>query len=157
MTLVAFQFAALILGALSLAFSWAHLMELGARLGWPAQLWIDSTVGGGLYAEFGRIGAAIELLALVTLALHWFFGRHGPGGMLGLLAFGLFALGLLVWLFGVLPTNAILAGWADQPGSIPENFLAVSRQWEYCHAVIAVLKLTGFMALSGSVVETNRL
>jgi len=157
MTLVAFQFAALVLGALSLGFSWAHLMELGARLGWPPQLWIDSTLGGGLYAEFGRIGAAIEVLALVALAGYWFFGRHGPGGMLGLLALGLFALGFLVWLVGVLPMNAVLAEWEQQPGHIPENFLAVSRQWEYCQAAIAVLKLTGFMALSGSVVETNRL
>lgn len=155
MVLITSRFAALLLAALSLGFSWSHLMELGARLKWSPDLWIQSTVFGGLYAEYGRLGAVVELLAIIALLVHWLVDRNGAGSILALTAFGLFAIGLCVWLIGVLPMNGILATWLDSAagGQIPDEFETVSRQWEYSHAAIAALKLAGFMALAGAVIH----
>lgn len=148
MTLVRWRFAALMLGALSLALSFCHLMELAPRLLWAPELWMAATVFGGLYSLFGTVGAVIDvgtLIAVVALAI---LTRSRPGGRLALAGAALFVLAHAAWWGFVFPMNARLAAWTAGP--VPAEFLAVRNQWEYSHAAIAVLKLAGFAMLVSS-------
>jgi hypothetical protein len=139
--------AALVLAALSLAPSYAHVLEAPPRLGdWPPELWREATVFHGQFAWFAIVGAPIDVVTVVILAVFAFVlrGERGPFRF-ALAAAGLFLAGLLAWAAIVSPANAILATW--QPGPIPANFAAVRGRWEAGHMIVAALKALGFVAL----------
>ncbi len=153
MTLKTWRYAALMLSALTMALSFAHLMELPARLRWDAALWVGSTVDGGLYMMFGTLGAAIvvaNLVVLIVLALR--LRRHpGRARRLTWLATALFILAFLLFWLVVFPVNGELARWLG--GHVPEDWAGWRLRWEMGHAVNAVLQLIGFAALCWSVLE----
>jgi hypothetical protein len=136
----------LLLAALSLALSFAHVMEMAPRLRWEPGLWMAVTNFGGLYYLFGRVGAGIDLGATASVATLAFRLRGRPGSRLVALAAGLLVAGLGTWFTAVEPANAIMAGWT--PGTVPADFAAVRDRWEYGHAAVALIKSLGFVALA---------
>lgn len=142
----ALPIAALLLAALSLAPSWAHLLELRPRLAWPATLWIEATVQGGLYAEFARVGGPVDVITVVVLGMLAWRGRRGGDGLWLLWAFVGFVLALVALGAIVAPANAGLARWSAT--GVVADFPAVSRRWEYGHVVIGLLKLAGMTLLA---------
>lgn len=149
------RFIALLLVASSMGLSFCHLMEMPPRLRWEAGLWMAATNFGGLYHLFGRIGAVIDVGAVVTAAALAFLVRtRRPAFHFALAAAGLMALSLAVWFAFVAPMNRIMAAWT--PGVVPPDFASVRDQWEYSHAVIAGIKMAGFASLALSVLVETR-
>ncbi|MFO1457289.1 MAG: hypothetical protein U1F18_13695 [Steroidobacteraceae bacterium] len=138
--------AALLLAALSLAPSWAHLLELRPRLAWPAMLWVDATVRGGLYAEFARVGGPVDVITVVVLGMLAWRERHAGDALWLLWAFVGFVLALVALGAIVAPANSALAHWLAT--GVVTDFMAVSRRWEYGHVAIGLLKLAGMALLA---------
>jgi hypothetical protein len=151
MALKTIRFSALLLAALTLGLSFCHLMQLPSRMGWDQDLWVGSTVQGGLYAMFGTVGAVIDVFAVIALGLLAYLVReHGrPGFRLALAAAVLFALALMLWWVLVYPVNVELAKWVDGP--VPADWTDYRARWEWGHVVLGGLNLAGFAALIGSV------
>jgi hypothetical protein len=151
MLLKATRFVAVMLAALTLGLSLCHLMQLPSRLGWDQYLWVGSTMQGGLYATFATLGAVIDVAAVIALALLAYFVReHGrPGFRLALAAAILFVLALVLWWVLVYPVNVELAKWVNGP--VPADWTDYRSRWEWGHAIIALVELIGFAALTASV------
>jgi hypothetical protein len=138
---------ALLLAALSLGPSFAHLLEAPPRLTvWPPRLWIDATVVHGQFTWFRFVGAPLDVSAIVVTSLLAFLlrGESGAGWVLAGAAFLALALG--AWFAIVAPANDILATWG--PGLVPADFESVRNRWEYGHMGVAVLKAMALVALA---------
>lgn len=148
--------AALILAALSLAPSYAHLLEAPPRLmKWTPALWREATVFNGQFALFARVGAPVEVACIVATAFAaWTVRRRRKVFLPALGACLLFALALLVWFAVVAPANAVLATWT--PGPIPAGFDAVRTRWEGGHIAIACVKLVAFALLAIAAANVGR-
>lgn len=150
-----FPVLALVLGALSLAPSWAHLLEAPPRIGaWPPELWREATVFHGQFAYFALVGAPVDLLAILVAGILALTFRNGPGARTTGIAALLFLAALGVWLGVVAPANAVLATW--RPGPLPADFAMVRDRWEYGHIAIAAIKLVAFASLALAVASRLR-
>ena len=100
---------------------------------------------------FGSIGAVIDVACVIVLALLAYFVReHGrPGFRLALAAAILFVLALVLWWVLVYPVNVELAKWVNGP--VPADWTDYRSRWEWGHAIIALVELIGFAALTASV------
>lgn len=143
---------ALLAAAMSMAFSFCHLMELPARIGWPRELWVDSTVVGGQYVMFGTLGAFIEIAAIVGIVAWWYVQRRQTGAA-RLVAGVIYLLALASWWAIVFPANREFAGWLD--ADVPPDWAEWRARWEYGHAAIAALKIIGLAALFQSVLPKD--
>jgi hypothetical protein len=135
--------------ALDMAMAFSHLLELPAKMRYDSRLWV--TLQNSLYRPFGTVGAVIEngaVLSSLGLAL---VVRRSPAAFpLTLAGAACQALALTVWLAFVRPVNKRVSGWAATE-SAPLEWTRLRRQWEYSHAVRAVLTMAGFGALVVSV------
>jgi hypothetical protein len=144
-----FRVFSLVVGALSLAPSFAHVLEAPPRVAdWPPELWRETTVFHGQYALFGLIGGPVDMLAVVlTVICAVLAFRRDDGAAPAITAALLFAGALAVWLSVVQPANGVMATW--RPGTrLAPSFERIRNQWEAGHVVIAGLKLAGFAALA---------
>lgn len=148
------RIATLMLAALSLGLSFAHLLEAPPRLHWAPDLWIAATVFGAQFALFGTLGAVIDVAAVAAALYLARVSRGRAGGEFALGGALLLGLGLIAWLGIVFPANQAMAGWT--PAYAPDNFEAVRSRWETGHALIAGLKLTAFVSLLISALQETR-
>ena len=146
---------AVVVAALSLGPSFAHVLEAPPRLFlWSPELWREATVFNGQFAFFATVGAPLDIMAVLLPAILTYVARKDPTLFRCALATLLFyAAALAAWSLIVAPVNAVLATW--QPGPIPADFDAVRRRWETGHMVVAGLKFTGLVLLTWGIV-TNR-
>lgn len=151
----AWSLAALIVTALSLGPSFAHVLEAPPRLlDWPPELWREATVFHGQFRLFGILGGPLDGGAvLVTAGLAFVLRGRRLTFAWALAGAVLFAGSLAVWLAWVAPANGILATW--RPGPIPADFQAVRDRWETGHMVIAGLKLLGLVAIALAVLPRD--
>jgi hypothetical protein len=140
--------AVLTLAALSLAPSWAHLLEALPRLArWPPALWREATVFNGQYLLFEWIGGPVDVIAILAIGwLAWSLRAQRLARRPAVAAALLYLLALGLWLAVVAPANAVLATWV--PGPLPADFAAVRDRWEAGHMAIAAIKLLGFGSLA---------
>ncbi|MBZ6076392.1 DUF1772 domain-containing protein [Microvirga puerhi] len=143
----------LVIAALSLGASFAHVLEALPRLTvWSPELWRQATVFNGQYQVFGWLGGPLDIGAILLAGILAFtLRRERPAFWFALIGALLFAVSLTMWLSVVAPANAILATW--QPGPLPEDFFVIRNRWEFGHIVIASLKLVGFITLVLSVLQ----
>jgi MFS family permease len=155
MALHIWRFITLLLAALTMGMTFAHVLEIAPKLRWDANLYL--AVQTNLYWMFGRVGALIQLGAIGAACILAFLVRQrGPTFWYSLLGAIALVLSLVVWFFVVAPANAQTAQWQDT-GVIPTDWMRWRNQWEIGHAVSFVLHLIGFGALLHSViVETPR-
>lgn len=153
MRLKTWRYAALMLSALTMAMSFAHAMEMPARMNWDAALWTGTTVDGALYVMFGTFGGGILVLNLIALVAVAFLARRHAvvPRRLSFGAAALFILSFALFWIVIAPVNSEIAGWAG--GNIPADWADWRLRWETGHLVNAVLQLTGFAALCWSVLE----
>lgn len=145
----------LLLTALSLGMSFAHVLEMPVKLRWPPAFWADVTTFHGLYYLFGRIGSVIDVGAVLACAvLAVLVRRRRPAFAFSFTAAILLAIGLGLWFLLVAPMNAIMTGWT--PGLSPSAIGTVRSQWEFGHAAVAVAKLVAIVALFLSVLADTR-
>jgi hypothetical protein len=142
------RFLALMLAALSLSPSIAHLLELPQRMKFDQQLWVQVTVFENVYRLFGSVGAVFEIGAILAAIVLTVLVRKHRSFYWTLAGAALLGVALISWLLFVAPMNAEFAQWLTNP--VPANWTRYRDQWEYTHAVNAVIKL---LALSFLVIS----
>ena len=137
----------LVLAALSLGPSYAHVLEALPRLTvWPAELWRDATVFHRQFEWYALVGAPVDVAAIIAAVVLVFLIRdRKPTFRLTVAGAACLAAGLAAWFGLVAPANAVLATW--RPGSIPSDFDAIRTRWETGHMVVAAFKLCGLVLL----------
>jgi ABC-type Mn2+/Zn2+ transport system permease subunit len=150
------RFITLMLTSLSLSPSMAHLLELPQRLKFDQQLWVEVTVFKNLYRLFGSVGAVFEIGAiLAAIILTFLVRKHHSVFYWTIGGAVLLALAFASWVIFVAPMNAVFAQWLTN--SIPADWTRYRDQWEYAHAINAIIKLLGLSLLVISVlVETPK-
>jgi len=137
MTVRATQFAALVITALALVPSAAHLAALSNKIGLPQAEYFTVQ---GIYHGWAILGllwpAAIVLNGVLAYLAR---AQHGPF-WLAIGAASCFILMLAIFLLWTLPANQATGNWTSVPG----NWDTLRRQWEYSHAANAEI---AFIAL----------
>jgi Domain of unknown function (DUF1772) len=135
----------LTLAALLMGTSFAHVLEMPAKLRYDGPLWLQ--VQHSLYRAYGGIDAAIEAAAIIAAAFLAFFLRDWRPSLLAALA-GTVCLAiafLFVRVMIINPVNARTANWTRD--TLPADWERWRRRWEVSHAVRFVLHLSGFVLL----------
>jgi hypothetical protein len=144
MTLKIIRYLSLLLVALTLGMTFAHVMEIPGKLRLDGATWL--TVQHNLYVAFGIVGAAIEVLAiLLTWTLLLMVRQRRPAVWWTLAAAVCVTAGLADWFLLVAPMNAALSVWT--PATLPADWTRYRDQWETGHAIHAGLFALGFSAL----------
>ncbi len=120
------------------------------------QLWVRVTVVENVYKLFGSVGAAFEILAILTaIVLTFFVRRRGSTFYWTLGGAILLVLAFVSWITFVAPMNAEFARWLTD--GVPADWTRYRDQWEYAHAANALIKIIGLSLLVISVlVETPK-
>lgn len=127
----------------------AHLFELPNKIGLPAEQYM---IVQRIYAGWALFGVPIAAALLLTLA-HTVLVRDEPIAFrLSLAAFALIALTQVIFWTFTYPMNVESQNWT----AMPENFEVARRQWEYSHAVNALLTLGAFVAITVAAVAGRR-
>jgi uncharacterized membrane protein len=151
MTLIQkWQFITIMLTSLSLSPSVAHLLELPQRMKFDQQLWVKVTVFENVYRLFGSVGAIFETGAITAaIVLAFLVRKHRSAYYWTVGGAALLVIAFVSWILFVAPMNAEFAQWLTHP--IPANWTRYRDQWEYAHAINALIKLLGLSLLVFSV------
>ena len=145
--MVLLRLAALLLTALVLVPSGAHLFELPGKIGLGAEEYLTVQ---GIYAGWALFGLPIVGAILANLSLCVAERRRAPAHAAGAaVAALLLAASLGVFVLWILPGNRATANWTR----LPETWEALRRRWEYGHAAGAILVAAALVATALSVVQ----
>lgn len=146
------RFVTITLVALTLGMLFAHVLELGPKMGYPAPLYVK--LNNSLYYWYGTVGAAVEVGALVSVVVLAVLARdRRPALPLTAAAAACQAAALGAFFAVIEPVNVVIR--ESTPASVPADFSALRAQWEYGHAAHAALFAAAFALLLISVlVET---
>lgn len=146
----ALRLLSVVLVALSMAAGFAHLYALPNKMDLPAD---DYFVAQQIYAGWALIGIAILGAIASTLALAVLVRRSGAEFRLVVTALACIVVSLAIFFAFTFPANQATENWTTRPA----DWEILRRQWEYSHAVGAVLYLTALIALTLSlIVRGNR-
>ncbi|MEQ9225663.1 MAG: DUF1772 domain-containing protein [Parvibaculum sp.] len=141
--------AALVLAALALVPAGAHFFELPAKMALPQD---DYFTVQQIYRGWSLFGIALIGSLAANFALAVALRRERAPRLFAAAGFVLMA-GVLVLFFAfIYPANQATANWT----AVPENWDALRRQWEYGHAVNAVLTFAAFICIAVSALTTRR-
>jgi len=149
MSLRVVQFLAVVLTALALVPSGAHLFELPNKINLPRDTYL---IVQGIYAGWALFGI-IDLAALgmnVVLAIRlrrqrWAFSFVVTAALCFVVFFAIF----FTWTF---PANQVTANWT----TMPDNWSELRQEWEYSHAVNAVVMLIALCSVALSVITAKQ-
>jgi hypothetical protein len=134
--------------AICLAPAGAHLFEMSGKLDLPDETYMQVQT---IYAGWAFFGIPV-ILSLLLLALHAWLLRHDRRAMwLSLLALALIVLTQVIFWTYTQPMNALTGNWTI----VPPDLAAARAQWEYSHAVNALLTFGAFLAAAAAVVLTR--
>ena len=124
----------------------AHLAELLNKIDLPKEQYF---VVQSIYAGWALFGAPVFAALLSLLVLVISLRRERGPFTWALIAFLCIVATQVVFWVWTYPMNIATNNWTI----IPENWEALRRQWEYAHAVNAVLTFVAVVALSLSVLS----
>ena len=149
------RFITIVLSALALTMTSAHVLELPQKMTYTAEMY--AAVNTTLYRYFAiiggpyQIGSIVSAIVLTTLVHRSATFRWALVGTLLLVA------AFVSWLILVLPVNReVAAALAASPQAVASLWLQLRERWEYGHATGFVLHLAGFCALVISVVRDTQ-
>ncbi len=146
--------AALVLAALTVGMSLAHVLELPAKMTYGPDLWTQLTPT--LYRSFADVGGPIEGMNVLLLAgLAYAVRGRRKVCVYVMVAAGCFLAALLVWAVVVQPVNTHVAHWSI--GSVPAGWQAWRTRWEYGHTARSALMLIGYGVLVRAAVSRHQL
>jgi hypothetical protein len=140
MALRLIQFLAIMLTALALVPSGAHLAALPNKMAMAqAAYFVAQQVYAG-WALFGIVlfGALIANLVHVIV-----LRRLGRSLGYALASFLFIAAGLVIFFVGTLPTNQATSNWTV----VPKNWNELRSQWEYSHASNAIMTFAALVCV----------
>lgn len=150
MFLKTWRFVTIMLVAVALSAALAHLMELPGKMSYDAHLYV--LLHRTLYPTFGQTAGWAEGLGLLTIiGLAWRVRQRGAAFPLTLAAAACQVAAMTVFLVFVQPVNLTMSSWPLD--SIPPDWTRWRDQWEYAHAVRAVLQIGALAALVLSAVR----
>jgi hypothetical protein len=143
------RFLAVVAVAICLIPAGAHFFELSNKMALsPADYMTVQTI----YAGWAFFGIAIFAAIALTLAHSIMVRQEGAALFWSVVAFLLLvATQVIFWMF-TYPMNAETQNWTVPP---PDLEMA-RRQWEYSHAVNALLTFVAFVAITLSVLAARR-
>jgi hypothetical protein len=150
------RFITLMLASFSLSLSMTHLLELPQRMQFDQELWVRVTVFANIYRLFGSVGVAFEITAILTAIVLVFLVRQQGSTFYWTLGGSLLlVLAFVSWIIFVAPMNIQFTQWLTSP--VPVDWTRYRDQWEYGHALVALIKIFGLSLLMISVlVETPK-
>jgi hypothetical protein len=134
-------FLALVLTAVALAPSAAHLFELPNKIGLSQDQYF---IVQNIYRGWALLGSVVIAAILINLLLVYLLWAQLPARWFALLAFVCVLGGLAVFFTWTYPANVATDNWT----AVPENWRALRTQWEYSHAANAVLTFVAFCSLT---------
>jgi Domain of unknown function (DUF1772) len=142
----------IVLAALALTMTSAHVLELPQKMQYEAQLY--SAVNTTMYRYFAVVGGVYSIGSIVAAGvLACLVRNHRPAFWWALTGAVLLVLWFVSWLALVAPVNKqVAAALQSAPESVPEIWMRLRERWEYGHAAGFVIQLLGFGALVISVV-----
>ncbi|MGH3777261.1 MAG: hypothetical protein ACRDRR_16280 [Pseudonocardiaceae bacterium] len=144
--------AAILLLALTLGLLFAHVLEMGPKLGYPPALY--TRLNTSLYLFFGTVGAVVEVAALLACVALAVVVRHDRTMFLPTAVSALVQAAVLgLWFAVVSPVNDAFI--AARP-AIPPGFDALRARWETGHTIDAVLLLAALIVLLAGWVRPAR-
>lgn len=151
MLLQVWRFATLLLTALALSLTSAHVLEMPQKLAYAPELY--AAVNTTLYRYFAIVGGLYSMGAILAAGGLVFLLRAQPRARRWAAAGALFlVLWLASWMAIVVPVNDLVAdAMVAAPERVPAIWLENRTRWEWGHAVGFVLELLGFCALLVSV------
>jgi hypothetical protein len=137
---------ALVFVAVCLAPAGAHLAEMPNKLALSAA---DYMVVQQIYRGWALFGIPIFTALALSLAYAIAVWRHPPARRLALLAFLALAATQAVFWTWTYPMNVLTQNWTVTPADLD----AARRQWEYSHAVNAVITFAALVLVTLAVVR----
>jgi cytochrome bd-type quinol oxidase subunit 2 len=143
------QFLAVLMTALALIPAGAHLFELPNKIDLPRDAYLTVQ---GIYAGWAWFGI-VDLGALimnVVLAIRLRRQRRAFSfAVTAALCFVVFFAIFFTWTF---PANQATANWT----SMPDNWSELRQEWEYSHAVNAIVMLVALCSVTLSVITAKQ-
>jgi hypothetical protein len=141
-----FYFLSLMLTAIAMSLALAHLFELPNKIDISAAHYV---IVQRNYDNWVLIGLIVPAAFLSVVALTIALRGTGAPFALALIAL-LLLVGELVAFWGfIFPVNQATQNWT----MLPDNWQALRSQWEYAHAVRAILYVLAFGTLVISVLD----
>lgn len=131
------RFLAVLIAGLALIAPGAHLYELANKMQLARN---EYFVVQSIYNGWWIAGLLLPLAFLFNLALAWVLSDDRIARYLALGAALCIAANLIIFWFYTQPANAATTNWTV----IPENWVALRKQWEVSHAVNAGITLLAF-------------
>jgi hypothetical protein len=139
------RFVVIMLLVVSAAAAIAHLLELPAKVQFDAALWL--TLLQSLYPPaFGPVAGSAEAAAVVgSIVLAIAVRARGATFRWAVLAAACLAIAHACFWIWVVPVNAAMLPLTAE--TLPSDWMQLRDQWEYTHAVRAVLEFVALAAL----------
>lgn len=150
MTLRVVQFLAIVLTALALVPAGAHFFELPNKIGLDQNAYFTVQ---GIYRGWALFGFALFGSLFANLALTLLLRQQRAAFWLALAAFLLVAATLAIFFTWTFPANQATSNW-----TLPTaNWQELRTQWEYAHAVNAVLTFIALCSVTWSALTARDL
>ena len=145
------RFITLLLTALALTMTSAHLLELPQKMEYDASLY--TAVNTTMYRYFAIVGGIYTVSSILTAIVLTILVRRRRSARRWTLAGTLsLVLAFVTWLMLVEPVNNKIADALQvAPKTVPALWMGFRDQWEYGHATGFVFQLLGLSALIVSV------
>jgi hypothetical protein len=127
----------------------AHFFELANKMALSPSEYMTVQK---IYAGWSSFGVAIVAALLLTLVHTFMVRRDRTAFLLSLVAFLCLAVAQVVFWTFTYPMNVASNQWTVAPA----DFEAARRQWEYSHAVNAVLTFAALVAVTSSTLFGKR-
>jgi Domain of unknown function (DUF1772) len=140
------RFLSLVCTALILGGAFCHVLEMPIKLGLSGA---DYMIVQQIYGTFGPVGSILEPAAIISTAALAFVVRGRRSFGPAVVAAVTLVVALIAWVAVVNPVNPHWA--AAGPTTVPPEFEALRRRWEWGHATHAALLFVAFVATVVSV------
>jgi hypothetical protein len=147
--LTAVQFLAIIFTALALVPGGAHLFALPNKINLVQESYF---IVQNIYRGWALFGFVLFPALILNLLLAWITRDHTIASVLALAAGLCIAVTLVIFFAWTYPANVATANWT----AVPLNWRALRWQWEYSHAVNAVITFIALCAVTLSVVAGRK-
>ena len=148
MALRLLQFLALVLTALTLVPSGAHFFELPNKIDLPQEAYF---IVQKIYRGWQLFGLVLSGALIANLTHAVVLRRQGKAFSSAAAAFLCVAASLVIFFVWTYPANVATENWSK----VPSNWIDLRRQWEYSHAVNAVLSFAALCCATLSVLMAN--
>jgi hypothetical protein len=145
MTAKILLFASIMLVAIVMAATWAHLLEMPAKLTLSREQYFTVQQ---IYFGWAWIGVVIFVALASTSALTVLARPDQAIVWAAAASTACIVLALVVFFSYTFPANEATANWTV----IPDNWATLRRQWEYAHAAEALLYFIALLFLAAAAV-----